>query len=65
MNDYFSCTKNNGSLKSNRKLLAIKHLQSNTGDNLVQVKYGSWTPHNLVHGHHIEDSDNVGNRQPA
>jgi len=38
MNDYFSCTKNNDSLKSNRKLLTVKHLQSNTRDNLVQVK---------------------------
>jgi len=24
MNDYFSCTKNNGSLKSNRNLLTVK-----------------------------------------
>jgi len=38
MNDYFSCTKNNGSIKSNRKLVTVKHLQSNTRDNLVQVK---------------------------
>jgi len=45
MNDYFS-TKNNGSLKSNRKLLTVKHLQSNTRDNLVQVSVSK--PHNVV-----------------
>jgi len=37
MNDYISCTKNNGSLKSNRKLLSVKHLQSNTRDNFVAI----------------------------
>jgi len=35
MNDYFRCAKNNGSLKSNRKLLVIKPIAK---QQLVQVK---------------------------
>jgi len=37
MNDYFRCAKNNGSLKSNRKLLTVKPF-ANRSNILVQVK---------------------------
>jgi len=38
MNDYFRCAKNNGSLKSNRKLLTVKPFAKQQSDNMVQEK---------------------------
>jgi len=37
MNDYFRCTKNNGSFKTNRKLLTVKPL-ANRSDILIHAK---------------------------